>query len=131
MILVDANIPMYLIGAAHPNRDCAALHVERAIASGERLVTDAEVFQELLYRYVAIGRLEAIQPAFAALLSLVDETLPIELADGHTAKEIVFGGYRLSARDALHVAVMQRHQMNVIMSFDRGSDRYPGLIRLG
>src|SRR5262245_34063500 len=52
MILVDSNIPMYLVGAAHPNKDSARSALERAIVDGERLVTDAEVLQEILHRYV-------------------------------------------------------------------------------
>lgn len=37
----------------------------------ERLVTDAEVLQEILHRYVSIARSDAIQPAFDALLGLL------------------------------------------------------------
>jgi hypothetical protein len=33
-------------------------------------VTDAEVLQEILHRYVAIDRRDAIQPAFDALLGV-------------------------------------------------------------
>jgi predicted nucleic acid-binding protein len=36
----------------------------------------------------------------------------------------------LSARDALHVAVMARHDITELMSFDRGFDAYPGIERL-
>ena len=35
----------------------------------------------------------------------------------------------LSARDALHVAVMQRHDVAVILSFDAAFDRIPGIVR--
>ncbi len=42
--------------------------LERCIADDERLVTDAEVLQEILHRYSAIDRLEAISPAFQAIL---------------------------------------------------------------
>lgn len=129
MILVDANIPMYLVGAEHPHRHRAAAVVEQAISDGERLVTDAEVLQEILRRYVAIDRPEAIGPAFDALLAVVDETLPIEFDDVAVAKDVVLGSYRLSARDALHIAVMKRHDIATIMSFDRGFERYPGIRR--
>ncbi len=83
MILVDSNIPMYLVGAEHPNRDSARRLVERSVAGQERLVTDVGVLQEILHRYVAIARRDAIQPAFDVLLGLVDEVLPMELADAH------------------------------------------------
>jgi predicted nucleic acid-binding protein len=63
VILVDSNVPMYLVGSPHPHKTDAQRLLERCIASRERLVTDAEVLQEILHRYVAIGRRDAIQPA--------------------------------------------------------------------
>ena len=75
MILIDSNVPMYLIGAAHPNKVAAQRVLERLVANRVRLVTDAEVFQEILHRYVAIDRRSAIQPAFDALLAVVDELM--------------------------------------------------------
>src|SRR5258706_16339815 len=55
-ILIDSNIPMYLVGADHPHKADARRLLESAIGAGERLVTDAEVLQEILHRYVAIDR---------------------------------------------------------------------------
>lgn len=130
MILVDSNIPMYLIGAAHPNKMLARQSLETCIAGGERLVTDTEVLQEILHRYVAIGRRVAIQPAFDALLNVVDDVLGIERADVEEAKLLLLTAEELSARDALHVAVMRRHGISKIMSFDRGFDRVPGVVRV-
>jgi predicted nucleic acid-binding protein len=131
VILVDSNIPMYLVGAAHPHKVDAQRALERLIANDERLVTDAEVLQEILHRYVAIDRRDAIQPAFDALLQVVDEVLPITEADARQAKDVVLGSRRLTARDALHIAVMSRHQIDRILSFCRGFDGVPGVTRLG
>jgi predicted nucleic acid-binding protein len=36
----------------------------------------------------------------------------------------------LSARDALHIAVMSGHGIAQLLSFDRGFDAYPGVKRL-
>jgi hypothetical protein len=41
LIFVDSNIPMYLIGAAHPHKTDAQIILERLIAARQRLVTDA------------------------------------------------------------------------------------------
>lgn len=46
---------MYLVGAAHPSKIAAQRQLERVISGGERLVTDAEVLQEILHRYVRRG----------------------------------------------------------------------------
>ena len=60
MIFVDSNIPMYLVGVEHPNKDAARRLLEQCIGRGERLVADAEVLQEILHRYVAIRELTAL-----------------------------------------------------------------------
>lgn len=130
MIFVDSNIPMYVVGAAHPHKADANRLLAAALADGERLVTDAEVLQEILHRYVAIGRRKAIQPAFDALLELVDEVFPITLPDVERAKTLLVDGSRMSARDAIHVAVMKREGVSRILSFDKGFDGIGGLTRL-
>ncbi|MFN2398749.1 MAG: type II toxin-antitoxin system VapC family toxin [Gemmatimonadaceae bacterium] len=131
MIFLDSDIPMYLVGAAHHYKADARRLLEGVIAAGERLVTDVEVLQEILHRYVAIGRRDAIQPAFDALLGVVDEVFAVELADAERAKAILYGHQQLSARDAIHLATMERHGIVRIMSFDTGFDAYPGMSRLG
>lgn len=122
---------MYLVGAPHPYKSAAERLLERCTADRERLVTDAEVFQEILHRFVAIRRQKAIQPAFDALLAIADEVFFIDLPVVERAKAIVLGNERLSARDALHLAVMQRERVERILSFDRGFDEFPGIERIG
>ena len=130
MIFVDSNIPMYLIGAAHPHKAEAHVILERLIAAGERLVTDAEVLQEILHRYTAIDEREAIGPAFQVTLSIVDEVIPIEKAEVLRAGEIAQNRALMSARDAVHIAVMERRGIRSILSFDADFDRWPGLQRV-
>jgi len=130
VIFLDSNIPMYLVGALHPHKRDAQQILERCLSEGERLVTDVEALQEILHRYVAIDRRDAIQPAFDALLGVADEVFSTELVDLERAKEIVLGNSRLSARDALHLAVMNRHGVARIMSFDSGFDGFPGITRI-
>jgi uncharacterized protein len=130
MIFVDSNVPMYLVGASRPHKAVARRLVEAAILAEQRLVTSAEVLQEILHRYVAINRRHGIQPAFDVLLGIVDDVLAITLDDVARAREIVLADRALSARDALHVAVMEREGISRVMSFDRAFDRVPGLVRL-
>ena len=68
MIFVDSRIPLYLVGAAHPHKADAQRLLEKLISDRQRLVTDAEVLQEILHHYVAIDRREAIQPELSAIL---------------------------------------------------------------
>ena len=130
MIFIDSNIPMYLIGAPHPNKDAARRLLETCIERAERLVTDAEVLQEILHRYIAIRRRDAIQPAFNALLGVVDEVFPVEAQDVESARDVLLGESGLSSRDALHAAIMRRHGVQRIMTFDTGFDRAPGVERI-
>jgi predicted nucleic acid-binding protein len=130
MIFIDSNVPMYLVGASASHKADAARVLSEAIVGEERLVTSAEVLQEILHRYVAIKRLDAIQPAFDAILDVVDEVLAIEEDDVIRARDLVIGAKGLSARDALHVAVMLREGINRVMSFDADFDRVPGITRL-
>ena len=129
MILVDSNIPMYLVGAEHPHKRTAQRLLETAVSNGESLVTDAEVLQEILHRYSAINRPEAIAPAFDAVLGIVDTVFPVDQHAAEAAKDILLGGHRLSARDAVHLAIMRAHDIETVMSFDNGFDNVPGVIR--
>jgi predicted nucleic acid-binding protein len=121
---------MYLIGAAHPHKSDAQRLLERLLSDRQRLVTDAEVLQEILHRYVAIDRRDAIQPAFEALLGAVDEVISVDRAVAERAKEIVLAHRKLSARDAVHIAVMERHGIQRVLTFDSGFDGIPGITRL-
>lgn len=130
MIFVDSNIPMYLVGAPHPHKNDARRWLEELVSGHERLVTDAEVLQEILHRYVSIHRPDAIQPAFDALLGIVDDVFPVDQAAVERAKQIVLGHKGLSARAAVHLAIMQIRSVKRILSFDLGFDGLPGITRL-
>ncbi len=121
---------MYLIGKDHPLKNRAIRLCHELVLREERLVTDTEVLQEILHRYIAIHRRDAIQPCFDALLGIVDQVLPVEVADAMKAKDLVLGYKKLSARDALHAAIMQKHEIVEILTFDAGFDLLPGITRI-
>ncbi|MFT4163731.1 MAG: type II toxin-antitoxin system VapC family toxin [Microlunatus sp.] len=127
-VFVDANVVMYLVGAAHPHRDRAQALLDELILSDTRLVTDAEVFQEILHRYASIKRPEAIDPAFSALAGIVDQVFSIDMAVVEAAQALVLGG--MGARDAIHVATMRANGITRILTFDHGFDRLVDLERL-
>jgi len=121
---------MYLVGSPHPRKTDAQILLERLIASGERLLTDAEVLQEIVHRYAAIGRRAAIGAALKLTLDLVDNVLPIHRDDVLRAAEIAESRDWISSRDALHVAVMERYKIESIFTFDADFDRWPGIRRV-
>lgn len=55
-----------------------------------------------------MDRRDATQPAFGALLRVVDEVLMVDRGAVERAKQIVLGFRPLSARDAVHLSVMER-----------------------
>jgi predicted nucleic acid-binding protein len=129
VIFVDSNIPMYLIGADHPNKAAARRLLEDAIADGDVLCTNAEVLQEILHRFVAIRRPDDIDPALDVLFAVIDVVYPIERADVERARRILRRDERLSARDAVHLAIMRRHDVDEVLSFDAAFDNIPGIRR--
>ena len=104
--------------------------LEKLIREHQRLVTNAEVLQEILHRNVTMNRRDAIQPAFDALTGVVDEELAVDRAAVERTKRIVLEYPRLSARDAIHLAVMEQHGIDRILSFAAGFDGFPGISRL-
>ena len=128
MIFIDSNVPMYLVGADHPLKGAARAFLERAIARREVLVTDAEVLQEILHRYVAIDRRDAIGPATDAILGVVDEVYPVEREDVDRARDAwcrhpAVGAGRRPRRD--HATPGHRPDPD----FDRGFDEVEGIAR--
>ncbi len=130
MIFIDSNVPMYLVGAAHPNKDRAVAVLAQLARGGERFVTDVEVYQEILHRYTAIRRLDAIDAAFESLNAISDEILTFGMPEIRAARALLDSVDGLSARDALHVAVMRKAGASRILSFDRRFDDCPGIDRL-
>jgi predicted nucleic acid-binding protein len=122
VILVDSDIPMYLAGGRHPHKTNAQRLLEKLIRDRQRLVTDTEVLQEIFHRYVAIHRRDAIQPAFDALLGIIDQVLAVPRTVIERAKQIVLACRRLSARDAVHLSVLEQNGIEQILSFDSGFD---------
>ena len=130
MIFIDSNVPMYLIGARHPNKDRVKKLLERLIEEKERFVTDVEVYQEILHRYTAIRRPDAIDAAFASLDAIADETMTFGMSEIRAAREMIGSVDGISARNALHVATMRSAGVSRILSMDRGFDVCLGIERL-
>ena len=121
---------MYLVGAPHPNQERVVTFLRRW--PDEDYVTSAEVYQEVLHRYVAINRRIAISDAFRVLDGLVDSdsVFPISREDVVVAREVAEQHPELSARDCLHLAVMAAKRVDRILSFDESFSNYSGVTRL-
>lgn len=130
MILIDANVLMYAAGAEHAHK-IASVRCLRAVAEGRvEGVLDAEVLQEILHRYRAIGRWAGGSKVYDSARRVFPIVLPItaEVLDG--ARRLLDESPRVSARDALHAAVVDRFELEGICSYDRGFDHVRGLRRM-
>ena len=121
---------MYLVGAEHPNKDRAIQLLAELSAQGEDFITDVEVYQEILHRYTSTRRFNLIDDAFQALDEVANEVLTFGMPEIRMARELMGTISSLSARDALHVAVMNTAGIERIMSFDRVFNACPGIERL-
>lgn len=130
LYFIDANIPMYAAGTEHPLKaSCVA--ILEAIAQGElAAVTDAEVVQELLHRYTALGQRERAVEVCRLFLKVVPHVLPVTREALEEALDLHLQFPQLQARDSLHAAVMRWHKIAKIISADRHFDGLPHLQRL-
>lgn len=129
-VFVDSNIPMYVAGAEHPNRDPATRFLESAADQGFELCTSTEVLQEILYRYTVLGRPELADRVYDLFVALIPEIFEVTLADTDLAKKILLSTPGLSARDAVHAGVMINRGVTAIATFDRGFDRIEEIERV-
>ncbi len=131
-VFLDANVPIYSAGRPHPLKGPCGRIVLLASGYPDAFVTDAEVLQEMLHRFIALrqwpepGRL-AFQ-RFAAVMS--DRIEPVHGFDVAQAARLADEYPRLSARDLVHLAVMQRLGINQIVTADAGFDGLPEIERL-
>ena len=130
MILVDANILMYAAGADHAHKT-SCLELLSRVAEGEvDAALDAEVLQEVLHRYRAIERWSAGARVYDDARRIFSVVLPITVETLDLARHLLDGHRAIGARDALHAAVVELHQLEGICSYDRGFDLIPGVARI-
>lgn len=132
MKLIDANIFMYAAGKEHPNKR-ASLKFLSSLASpkiGRGYCTNAEVVQEIFHRYQSINRFAVATTILETILALQIEILPIEYEDLIYCHKLMKGSKGLSARDAIHAAVIERRQVEAIVSFDKDFDKITEIKRI-
>lgn len=129
MILVDANVLMYAAGAEHPNK-APSVRLLEAVADGRiDAALDAEVLQEVLHRYRAIGRWERGREVYDLARQVFSVVLPITADVVDEARRLLDATAEISARDALHAAVAAIYELDGICSYDRGLGLVEGLER--
>jgi len=130
LILIDANIFMYAAGAEHRYKAPSSRFLER-VARGEiEAALDAEVLQEILHRYRSIQRWPEGGRVYDLARRIVPIVIPITADILDLTRNLLDRYGNLSARDALHAAVVQYHGARAICSFDRDFDDIENLERI-
>ena len=130
-VFIDANVPIYAAGRDHPYKKPCARILRILADAPQSFVTNSEVLQEIMHRYLASGRwnlgrevVRAFAEAMSGRVEPVhgeDIILATELADRHPG---------VSTRDLVHAAVMQRLGVSRVISADADFDRLEGIERL-
>lgn len=128
---IDANVPIYAAGRSHPLKD-PCIQVLRLVAEHPHaFVTDVEVFQELLHRYVALRLWPQGREVFKHFSDLMQDRVEAVLfEDVQRAATLADIHGELGGRDLLHAAVAQRLGVSRIISADTGFDRLQEMDRL-
>jgi predicted nucleic acid-binding protein len=130
MILVDSNILMYAAGAEHPNKAPSLAWLERVARDEIEATVDAEVLQEILHRYRAIGRWQEGRIVYDMARRIIPLVIPVTSEILDRARALLDDHSVLLARDALHAAVVETQGLEAICSYDQDFDRIQGIQRI-
>jgi uncharacterized protein len=119
VIFVDSNVFMYAVGRSHPLRSEAQEFFLESRKKGVRLITSAEVLQELLHVYLPVNRVETLDAALELATLGMDQIIPIDQDMVLHARHLADAFPGLTARDLLHLAACQRNKIKDIKTFDR------------
>ena len=119
MIFVDSNLFIYAVGRPHPLRTEAQNFFIQCREKGARLVTSAEVLQELLHVYLPVRRMETLDTALELATLGIDQIIPIEQDTILLARNLADRFPGLTASDLLHLAVCRLNKIKDIKTFDR------------
>jgi hypothetical protein len=119
MIFVDSNVFIYAVGRPHPLKTDAQNFFIDSGKKGKRLVTSAEVLQELLHVYLPVERMATLDAAMVLATQGVDHVIGIDSAAVLHARNLVDNFPGLTARDLLHLSVCQLHNIKDLKTFDR------------
>ena len=119
MIFVDSNLFIYAVGRPHPLKEKARSFFVDAGRMGKRLVTSAEVLQEIIHVYLPVERIAHMNAALELAESGMDNIFPITQEMVLHARNLIDKHPQLTARDLIHLSTCQQHDIKEIMTFDR------------
>ncbi|MFQ5737861.1 MAG: type II toxin-antitoxin system VapC family toxin [Acidobacteriota bacterium] len=127
---LDTNILMYAIGKKHPYKQPCIKVLEQIRSEVIHVVTNVEVFQEIIHRYWSLQEQEVAAVAFSSMKKLCERVFPVLEADVDKAFQILQAYPCLGVRDAIHAATMINNGLRKIISTDKHFDEIEGIVRL-
>jgi predicted nucleic acid-binding protein len=129
-LFIDTNVPMYAAGQEHayrlPSQECLRLITSNRV----EVVTDVEVHQEILHRYLALGMADKALEVSQDFETLVPNIIPLSMDDIRKARELGQRYPNARGRDLLHLAVMLNHGIKKILSADGHFDSFKEINRI-
>jgi len=99
---------MYAVGRSHPLKVEAQNFFIDSSNEGKRLVTSAEVLQELLHVYLPVERIKTLDAALELATQGVDQVISVDSAAVLHARNLVDNFPGLTARDLLHLSELDK-----------------------
>lgn len=128
---LDTNVPIYASGGVHQQKAPCLRVMDLAARQPRAFVTDVEVLQELMHRYLSSDRWSLGREVLSMFAEVMRNRIePVHVSDIRVASAFADDHPGIGARDLLHAAVMQRLGVERIISADRDFDRLPGVTRL-
>ena len=127
---LDTNIVMYAIGKEHPYKTPCRAVLERVGRDEIDVVSNTEVLQEILHRYVSMRRPDLAELAYRSLEKACDQIFPVTKADLDQAFTLLKAHPDIRSRDAVHAAVMLNNGITSILSTDPHFDHITGITRI-
>ena len=129
-LFLDTALFMYAGGREHPLRAPCRAILERVAAGSLDATTSTEVVQEILHRFVAIGRPEVGAAMARDVLDAFEPVLPVTHGVMRRMPDLLGRYPALSARDLVHVATCLEEGIEAIVSPDRGFDQVREIQRI-
>ena len=113
--------------------EASCTRVMEAVADGNLAAAiDTEIIQEILYRFGALREWELAINMASDVVALASVVYPITAQEIRRTIDLFASHARrgVTARDLIHVAVMQTNGLQVIISVDEHFDRIEGVTRI-
>lgn len=128
---IDANVPMYASGADHPLKEPCMRVMDTVASRPEMFLTDAEVLQEIVHRYLSAMRWRFGRDVLSRFMRAMEGRIePVYAEDILEAARLADDYPGVSSRDLVHTATAWRIGVSRIVSTDAHFDVLPGVERL-